>query len=333
MSLYPLADLLRNRLLDAPSRPGLLACLARYEVLRLLGTGGMGMVFLARDPAASDNVAIKVLKPEFVRHPQAVHRFLVEARHMQRLSHPNILRVLEVSERTEGPYFVVPFMPRGSVADMIRPGQPLDTATIGALARDIASALAHAHGRGITHRDLKPGNVLLDAGGTACLADFGLGRTVWNDSLVDVRIAQTEGTPAYIAPEVAAGRAGDTRCDIYSFGAMLYEMLTGEPPYGGDSPAAIIRAINEGPPPSVHTRNPNADPRLARIAEWAMARELRDRYATMEDVLADLQRFQKGHEPLGPHGQPPKWRRPAIRTLGVAALLAAILGVAVASLW
>jgi len=290
--------------LEPPARPGLLASLDRFEVLRLIGVGGMGVVVLARDPHTSERVAIKLLKPELVPEPQAVHRFLIEARHMQRFTHPSILRVREVSDRSEGPYFVMPYLERGSLAGLIRTGEPLDGATALQIAEDVASALVYAHAKGLIHRDLKPGNVLLDAEGRAYLADFGLLRTFFNDSIIGVRREQCEGTPAYMSPAVAAGQAEDTRCDIYSFGALLYEMLTGLPPYEGRSPQEIRTRILAGPPMPILQHNPKAPPNLVRIAEWAMARELRDRYAQMADCLADLQRVGKGETPLGPHGRP-----------------------------
>jgi len=220
VSLDPTQELLRMRAIDPPPRPGLLAALDRFEILAVLGIGGMGVVLLARDPGPDIRVAIKLLKPELATDERARHRFLVEAQHMQRLAHPHILQVMEVSSRPSGPYFVLPYMEQGSLARLVTPGQGLDHARILELACEVADALNHAHVKGITHRDLKPANVLLDAEGHARLADFGLGRTVYNDSIIDVRRDQTEGTPAYMAPEIAAGNAGDTRCDIYSFGAM-----------------------------------------------------------------------------------------------------------------
>ncbi len=295
-------ELLRARMLEPPAHPGLAGALGEYQVLRLLGAGGMSLVMLARDTRTGALVAIKMLRPQLVGVERATRRFLGEARHMRRLEHPNVLRVLEVCEREEGPYFVLPYMRRGSLANLIRPGEPLDEKLTMRIARDVAEALSYAHARGITHRDIKPSNVLLDEDGRACLADFGLGRTVFNDTLVDVRQEQTEGTPAYMAPEVANGEAGDTRCDTYSFGALLYEMLTGRPPYVGVGTADVLQQVRAGAPASVSQANPQAHPGLRRIAEWAMARDLRERYASMVDVAADVARVMEGHEPRGPRG-------------------------------
>jgi serine/threonine protein kinase len=148
-----------------------------------------------------------------VRDPQAVHRFLIEARHMYHLNHPNILRIMEVLDPPAGPYYVMPYMPAGSLAGKLRPGQPADYVVTIRVARDVASALVYAHGKGIIHRDLKPGNVLLDTDGRGYLADFGLVRTLFNDSATDITQSQTMGTAPYMSPAVARGEAEDTRCD------------------------------------------------------------------------------------------------------------------------
>jgi sugar lactone lactonase YvrE len=163
----------------------------------------------------------------------------------------------------------------------------------------VAEGLSFAHRSGIIHRDLKPANILLGANGEICLADFGLARTVFNDSIVDVERQQLEGTAPYMSPAVAAGDAEDTRCDIYSFGALLYEMLTGEPPYKGRSTREILNNIIAGPPRPITSLNPVADRRLVAVAEKAMARELRDRYADMRDIVKDLQQIKDGKKPDG----------------------------------
>jgi serine/threonine protein kinase len=298
----PIAELVGHRLLSPPTRPGLLASLARFEVVRVLGGGGMGVVVLARDSERGTDVAIKLIKPELVSDQRMVHRFVKEAGHLQKLKHPNVVPVLEVSDRPEGPYFVMPYFERGSLAHRIRPGQPMETGAILDIARQVADGLGFAHRHGIIHRDLKPANILLGAGGGSCLADFGLARTMFNDTIIDVESGQLEGTAPYMSPAVAAGNAEDTRCDIYAFGALLYEMLTGEPPYAGRSTNDIRKQILAGLPKPIRARNPGADAGLVAVAEGAMARELRDRYADMADVLADLERIKAGKAAVGPHG-------------------------------
>ncbi len=302
MSFDSAGALLRQRVLDPPAHPGILANLDHYSVDRVLGMGGMGIVLQARHPVTDAQVAIKLVRPEFVNEPNAVHRFLIEARHMHNLSHPNIVRVMEVSDRPRGPYYVMPFYPL-SLAQKISPGVPLKRETIIEIGRQIAEAVAYAHGHGVIHRDLKPGNVLLDREGHAYVSDFGLVRTVFNDSIVDVNQSHCEGTASYMSPAVAAGEAEDTRCDIYALGAMLYEMLTGCPPYSGPT-QLVLEKVLKGPPTPIRDLNAKADARLVKIAEGAMARALRDRYAAAADIAADLKRVEQGLEPFGPYGSP-----------------------------
>ena len=303
MSFDSIEGLVRTRALDPPDHPGLLARVDRFEIQRLIGFGGMGVVLLARDPNTSDQVAIKLLRPELVNEPQAVHRFVVESQHMQRMSHPNIIKVSEISDRPEGPYFVMPFIERGSLSKLIGPGKPLDYQVTLSVAQEIAAALSYAHSKGIIHRDLKPGNVLIDSKGQAYLADFGLVRTFYNDSIIDIQRAVCEGTAPYMSPAVAAGQAEDTRCDVYSFGAMLYELLTGQAPYQSRTTQEILKCILTGPPKPISELNPKACSGLTKVAEGAMARELRDRYAQMADVVTDLQRVEKGNQPHGPQSR------------------------------
>jgi serine/threonine protein kinase/sugar lactone lactonase YvrE len=298
----PIAELVSQQMLSPPTRPGLLATLGRFEILRLLGGGGMGAVLLGRDAKSGENAAIKMVKPELLGNAQIIHRFVKEAGHLQRLRHKNIVPVLEINDRPEGPYFVMPYFERGSLAKRIQPGQPLDSVSILDIALQIAAGLEFAHQRGIIHRDLKPANVLLGSDNEACLADFGLARTLFNDTIIDVERQPFEGTAPYMSPGVAAGHAEDTRCDIYAFGALLYEMLVGDPPYVGPTTDEIRKQILAGPPRAIQVRNPEADPALAAVAQGAMARELRDRYADMTDVRADLQRIKEGKTALGPRG-------------------------------
>lgn len=319
-------QLIKSGWLDPPSRPGLLGQLDRYEIIQILGSGGMGVVLLARDPSDRSEVAIKLIKPEMADLPRATHRFLVEARHMSNLKHDNILKVFDVVDRPRGPYYVMPHISGGALSSMLANNEPLEQEVTSSVALQIAAALDHAHGRGIIHRDLKPDNILFDQYERhAWLTDFGLLRTVYNDSIVDVRGSQCEGTAPYMSPAVAAGQAEDTRCDIYSFGALLYEMLTGQPPYTGADTATVLRQIIAGPPLPIRQVNSKAPEDLVKIAEGAMARTHRDRYASMADIAADLQRVEQGKPVLGVHDQPTTrpWR--AIKWLAACLLVACLV--------
>jgi len=326
--------LLRSGMLMPPLAPGTLGTIGKYQVVRILGEGGMGQVLLAREPVTVSLVAIKLIKPEFLNKGWAVHRFLTEARHMFKMSHPAIIRVLDVSDRAEGPYFVMPYMSGGSLAEKIKPGEPLEQGTILPIARAVAEALHHAHSHGITHRDLKPSNILLDGDGRAHLADFGLLRTFHNDTIIDAGQPQIEGTVPYMSPAVAAGKAEDTRCDIYSFGCLLYEMLTGQPPYQGPTVDAILKQIQDGPPPSIRQLNPQAPAALVAIADHAMARELRDRYATMGDVVKDLECAGQGKEQSHRRETVSPNKRKALVTAGIVALIGLVaFGVSQLPIW
>jgi serine/threonine protein kinase len=263
----------------------------------------MGIVLGVSDYETGTKAAVKLLHPELERDPRAVAQFLKEARHMRNLDHPHILKVTDVSELAGRHYYVMRYVAGGSLADRIRNGPPMDDNTIMRVARHIATALVYAHGKGIIHRDLKPANVLIGAVPEVYLADFGLLRTLDNDSLLVLEHSHCVGTVPYMPPAVAAGQAEDTRCDIYSFGAVLREMLTGRPPYEGGAAHEILLQVMTTPPEPIRTVRPKAHPGLAKIAEWAMARELRDRYAQMADVVNDLDRLAKGREPLGPTGR------------------------------
>jgi serine/threonine protein kinase len=313
---------------EPPRDPNEIGHIEGWTLLRQVGSGGMGVVFESRIADTGARVAIKLLRTELVKDPHSVHRFLVEANHMHLMSHPHILPVTHVLERVAGPCYVSPYVTGGALSDRLRPGEFLKTEMTLRVSREIASALVYAHGQGIIHRDLKPANVLLDDEDASYLCDFGLVRTVFNDSTSEIGRSQREGTAAYMSPAVAAGQAEDTRCDIYSFGAMLYEMLAGGPPYEGRGSEEIIRKVLQGPPQSISQRNSRAPAGLVKVAEGCMARMLRDRYAQMADVLADLDRIAAGQAPIGPHGGGAgvRWGRlltAAAACLAVAGLLAA----------
>jgi serine/threonine protein kinase/sugar lactone lactonase YvrE len=321
----PVAELIAQRMLTPPPRPGLLAVLDHFEILRILGGGGMGIVLLARDTRTGRDMAVKLVKSELVTNQEVVHRFLKEAGHLKKLRHTNIVPVDEISEKPEAPYFVMPYFEKGSLANRIKPGEPLPAGTILDMAAQVAEGLSFAHRSGIIHRDLKPANILV-ASDRVCLGDFGLARTVFNDSIVDVERQQLEGTAPYMSPAVAAGDAEDTRCDIYSFGALLYEMLTGRAPYQGRSTKEILNKIIAGPPPPITSLNPAADRGLVAVAEKAMARELRDRYADMRDILKDLQQIREGKKPDGAAKTKPPGSSWAFFWVRMAIIAIALLG-------
>lgn len=324
-SILDHASLMSGQVLGPPTSLGSIGTVGSYPVLRTIGFGGMGIVVVAREPSTARLVAIKLLRPELRSSATAVKRFIGEARHMRQLDHPNILKILNVGDDTAAPHYVMPYMPRGSLAHLLVQSAKPDLSELVRLARQVAEGIAFAHSRGLIHRDIKPANVLIGDDGTAYVCDFGLVRTVFNDTVVDASREQREGSAPYMSPAVARGEAEDTRCDIYSFGAMLYEMLTGRPPYEGRSTQQIVEKIRAGPPESIRKISPEADARLTKVAESCMARELRDRYTTMDDVVADIGRIQENENPHGPRGarlrnHRSKW----LTAAGVLAVLASI---------
>ncbi len=302
-SSLPIEDvqLLHDPNVRPPSRLGSIGRIGKFEIVKALGQGAVARVYLATEPVTGASVALKMLRPELADDPRIVKAFLREARHMYELAHPNILKVLEISGPDEGAFFVMPLARGDSLDERIGPGgMPGDDVLD--ICVQVAEGLGYAHGKGLLHRDLKPANILLDEDGRALVADFGMVRPFFNDTMIDVKKVRPEGTPAYMSPRVAAGLAEDTRGDIYAFGATMYEMLAGNAPYTGRDPMAVIQAVVDGPPESLSNVNPNVPKELVYVVETCMARELRDRYASMSDVLEDLRLIRCDEAPRGIHG-------------------------------
>jgi serine/threonine protein kinase len=220
--------------LGLPRQPGDLGTLGPYRVLAELGRGGTGVVLKAHDEALGRSVALKVLRPELAT-PAARSRLLREARCAARFRHDHVVTVHAVVDPPDGlPYLVLEYLAGPTLAERVRSRQPLPPREAAALAAQVADALAAAHAAGLLHRDVKPGNVLLDAAtGRAKLVDFGLARVAEQASGL-TREGHLAGTPAYMSPEqVRRPEAVDARADIYGLGATLYELLTGEPPFRG----------------------------------------------------------------------------------------------------
>jgi serine/threonine-protein kinase len=295
------AGLLQNGRFQSAADSNALARLGRLDIVRFLGSGGMGFVFLAGDPSHSAPVAVKLLRSEWLNDNHLRKQFQAEAHHMQRLDHSHIVKVLEVCDRPDNPYFVMPYLEKGSLSSWIKPGQPLNQDLALRVTWQVAKALEFAHTRWIAHRDLKPDNVLLDAYSQVRVTDFGLSASFNCSSRVLLRRAY-EGTAPFMSPALAAGDTEDTLADVYALGAMLYEMLTGHHPYHGHATKEILRQIVAGPPQPVLQLNPKAPPGLLAVCEACMARERENRYASMAAVVGDLERLKKGQEPLGPKG-------------------------------
>ena len=284
----------------------------RYTIGRQLGRGGMATVYLARDLRHGRDVAIKVLRPDLAAG-LGIDRFLREIRIEAALQHPHILGLIDsgILEYNSGPkdtsglqlpYYVMPFIPGESLRDRLAREKQLPLADTIRIARDVGDALSHAHAHGVIHRDIKPGNILLSEG-HAWVADFGIARAITvaaGEELTETGLAI--GTPDYMSPEQASAEAGiDGRSDVYALGCVVYEMLTGEPPFHGRTAQAILARHRIDPPPSLRVVRPTIPEHVESAVIKALAKVPADRYLTTADFVADLERPQgvavasKGH--------------------------------------
>ncbi len=264
----------------------------RYEILRHLARGGMAEVYLARDHLLDRPVAVKVLSAEFARDPSFVERFRREARAAANLSHPGIVSVYDWGEAAGTYYIVMEYVEGRSLRDVVQHSAPLHPHRAAEITGDIADALANAHDKGVVHRDVKPGNVLITPQGQVKVTDFGIARAGVADNLTQTGAVM--GTAVYFSPEQAQGFPTDGRSDIYSLGVVLYEMVTSYPPFGGDSPVAIAYKHVRETPVSPSLLNPDIPPDLEAIILTALAKNPNDRYQTARDFRADLVRFRQG---------------------------------------
>jgi serine/threonine-protein kinase len=267
----------------------------RFELRRRLGKGGMAEVFLARDLQLDRPVAVKVLFPEFATDPNFVARFRREAQAAANLNHPNIVGVYDWGQE-HGTYFIVQeYVDGTSLADLIRTNGALTVEQSVDVAIDVAAALGHAHSAGMLHRDIKPGNILITPTGSVKVADWGIGRAM--DAAVEENLTQTGavmGTATYFSPEQAQGLPLDARSDLYALGVVLYEMLTGRPPFTGDSPVAIAYKHVQEPPRPPRSVDLAIPPELEAITMRLLAKSPAERYRTADEVRDDLRRFREG---------------------------------------
>ncbi|HEC23742.1 MAG TPA: serine/threonine protein kinase [Chloroflexi bacterium] len=260
--------------------------LGNYEIVELIGKGGMASVYRAFQPSMNRHVAIKIMSRQISDDEVFVRRFKNEAQLIAQLEHAHILPVYDFGEESGVLYIVMRYLPTGSLAERIPPeGMPLEDAE--RIFSQIASALDYAHSRGIIHRDLKPGNILIDQQGNAFLTDFGIAKSL-EHTLNLTKTDSVVGTPAYMSPEQALGEPLDARSDIYALGVVLFEMLTGKTPFRGDNPMTVmLKHINE-PPPRPARLKAGIHQAVENVVLKSLAKRPDDRYQRAGDMAAAL---------------------------------------------
>ena len=276
---------------QVPTQPSLVGQeLGHYRVEEKIGAGGMGIVYRARDERLERNVAIKVLPPGLITDDHARRRFRKEALALAKLNHPNIAAVYDVGNQDGLDYLVMEYVAGDSLAAKLSSGV-LPPAQAFALAGEIASAVEEAHEQGVVHRDLKPSNIIVVPKGHVKVLDFGLAKLLVGADDVTQSFGDTRGpvgTPLYMSPEQAEGKPVDGRTDLWSLGVVLYESLTGQLPFQGDSGLAVLRAITEQDPKPLRQIRPDAPPQAERIVSRALEKDVIQRYQSAAEMARDL---------------------------------------------
>ena len=259
----------------------------RYRLQARLGQGGMAEVFDGHDERLGRSVAVKLLRPDMAANPEVRHRFEAEARSAAGLSHPNVVAVFDTGEDQGTPFIVMERLPGPTLADRLAAG-PVHEGWVRGVAHDVLAALSAAHRAGLVHRDIKPGNILIDDDGRAKVADFGIAKTVEVMAGDTTGTGLLWGTPAYMAPERVEGGAATPQSDLYAVGAVLYEALAGARPFTGDSPLEVAQAVLRSQPLPLARARPGVDPKLAAVVEQALSKDPRRRPASAAEMAAAL---------------------------------------------
>ncbi|BCN66549.1 putative serine/threonine-protein kinase PknB [Prescottella equi] len=277
---------------------------SRYELGEILGFGGMSEVHLGRDLRLSRDVAIKVLRADLARDPTFYLRFRREAQNAAALNHPAIVAVYDTGEaETDAgplPYIVMEYVDGDTLRDIIRTEGPLQPRRAMEVIANVCAALDFSHRNGIVHRDMKPANIMINRAGAVKVMDFGIARAISDSSSPMTQTAAVIGTAQYLSPEQARGEQVDARSDVYSLGCVLYEVLTGEPPFKGDSPVAVAYQHVREDPKQPSQVNPAVPPALDSVILKAMSKNPANRYQSAAEMRSDLVRVLGGQRPSAP---------------------------------
>lgn len=289
----------------------------RYEILELVGMGGMGIVYRARDRRLDVEVAVKLLNADRAADPETLARFERELVLARQVSHPSVVRIHDIGQDGDLHFLSMDFVPGRSLKSVLEEEGPMPAEWVAAVGRDLAAALAAAHDKGVVHRDLKPANVLMDEEGRARITDFGVARSLSGRG--PTRTGHVLGTPDYLSPEQALGEQVDGRSDIYALGLLLYEMVSGELPFSTDSADESLAQRLAGRPRDLTRTGADVPAWLERVIGRCLARDREDRYQDARDLEGDLER----------HAATRARRRQSWRVAAVGAVvLAGLLGLA-----
>ncbi len=270
-----------------------------FQIIERLGAGAMATVYKARQVSLDRMVAVKILPLKFTSNAQFVDRFYAEGRAAAKLNHPNIVQAIDVGKAGEFHYFVMEYVEGKTVFDVLTDkGRYAERDALNVMIQ-VARALEHAHAAGFIHRDVKPKNIMITRDGTAKLADMGLARAVSDREAAEAEAGKAFGTPYYISPEQIRGEVNvDYRADIYSFGATLYHMVTGQVPFDAASPSAVMhKHLKAKLVPADHV-NPSLSAGIGEVIEVCMAKDRDRRYANTTDMLEDLEACARGEPPM-----------------------------------
>jgi len=270
----------------------------RYEITKAIARGGMARVYLARDRSLDRPVAVKELVPEFAGDESFVERFRREAQAAANLTHPNIVGVYDWGTQDNTYFIIMEYVDGPVLSKVLRDEGPLHPRRAAELASEMAAALGFAHSRGVVHRDVKPGNVILTSAGQAKVTDFGIARAMSAPEENLTQAGSVMGTATYFSPEQAQGLAVDQRSDLYSLGVVLFEMVTGRTPFTGETPLAIAYKHVQDQPPAPSTLVSGLPTGLEAVIMKLLRKRPEDRYANAEELQADLRRFLNGQDTL-----------------------------------